>query len=35
MVDGQKGGPNPFHAVRIDGHFASATTRSDPRQEKR
>jgi len=27
-------GPNLFYAVRIDGHFASVTTRSMPRQKK-
>jgi acetolactate decarboxylase len=27
-------GPNLFYAVRVDGHFASVTTRSVPRQDR-
>jgi acetolactate decarboxylase len=34
LVDGLMEGPNLFYAVRVDGHFASVTTRSVPRQEK-
>jgi acetolactate decarboxylase len=34
LVDGLMAGPNLFYAVRMDGHFASVTTRSMPRQEK-
>lgn len=32
LVDGLMDGPNLFYAVRVDGHFASVTTRSVPRQ---
>jgi acetolactate decarboxylase len=34
MVDGLMEGPNLFYAVRVDGHFASVTVRSVPRQEE-
>jgi len=34
LVDGLMEGPNLFYAVRVDGRFASVTTRSVPRQEK-
>jgi acetolactate decarboxylase len=34
LVDGLMEGPNLFYAVRVDGHFASVTTRSVPRQCK-
>jgi alpha-acetolactate decarboxylase len=34
LVDGLMEGSNLFYAVRADGHFASVTTRSVPRQEK-
>jgi acetolactate decarboxylase len=34
LVDGLMAGPNLFYAVRVDGMFASVTTRSVPRQEK-
>jgi len=34
LVDGLVEGPNLFYAVRVDGRFASVTTRSVPRQEK-
>jgi acetolactate decarboxylase len=34
LVDGLMEGPNLFYAVRVDGHFASVTTRSVPRQHK-
>jgi acetolactate decarboxylase len=34
LVDGLMDGPNLFYAVRVDGCFASVTTRSVPRQEK-
>ena len=36
MIDpgGLMEGPNLFYAVRVDGRFASVTTRSVPRQEK-
>ena len=34
LVDGLMEGPNLFYAVRVDGHFATVTTRSVPRQEK-
>jgi acetolactate decarboxylase len=34
LVDGLMEGPNLFYAVRVDGHFASVTARSVPRQEK-
>jgi acetolactate decarboxylase len=33
-VDGLMGGPILFDAVRVDGLFASVTTRGVPRQEK-
>jgi acetolactate decarboxylase len=34
LVDGLMEGPNLFYAVRVDGRFASVTTRSVPRQER-
>jgi acetolactate decarboxylase len=34
LVDSLMEGPNLFYAVRVDGLFASVTTRSVPRQEK-
>ena len=34
LVDGLMEGPNLFYAVRLDGRFASVTTRSVPRQAK-
>ena len=34
LVDGLMEGPNLFYAVRVDGHFASVTTRSVPRQQR-
>ena len=34
LMDGLMEGPNLFYAVRVDGHFATVTTRSVPRQEK-
>jgi acetolactate decarboxylase len=34
LVDGLMEGPNLFYAVRVDGQFASVTTRSVPRQHK-
>jgi acetolactate decarboxylase len=34
LVDGLMEGPNLFYAVRVDGHFATVTTRSVPRQER-
>jgi acetolactate decarboxylase len=33
-MEGLMEGPNLFYAVRVDGRFASVTTRSVPRQEK-
>jgi hypothetical protein len=34
LVDGLMEGPNLFYAVRVDGRFASVTTRSVPRQQR-
>jgi acetolactate decarboxylase len=34
QVDSLMDGPNLFYAVRVEGHFASVTTRSVPRQQK-
>jgi acetolactate decarboxylase len=34
LVDGLMDVPNWFYAVRVDGHFASVTTRSVPRQDR-
>jgi acetolactate decarboxylase len=34
LIDSLMEGPNLFYAIRLDGHFASITTRSVPRQQK-
>jgi acetolactate decarboxylase len=34
LLDGLMEGPNLFYAVRVDGRFASVTTRSVPRQHR-